>query len=387
MMSQEERYADIPPMYKNQYLAHSLGGYQGFKYLNCEEGLMNAILHGYRYFEVDFLFTEDGELVCSHGWNEANCAKTGMPYSPEFEHMTRECFLRQKVHGFTTIDAARLYQYMVMFPDTYWELDLHTLPHAEAVRMTEKILDVFEHNEDVLNRCLVQVNSKEMYAGIDSVWHFPYYQYNIKNEIKKLDDFIEFSVNNGICAMAMKRIFATKENIEKVRSAGLALLVFTVDNREEAAKYLEWGANTICTNFIMLREDGDDLPAKIVYNSTPQAGERITKLMDRNILRGSLVTTKKESYEYAEDAVFSKDGSYRLTGNLFRKGLHRFLGWNIRRRNAAGKWEWYCTDGQWRTEKKASESGEAFELIEDCAVIHKELVGGERKLFFVAVWK
>jgi hypothetical protein len=285
------------------------------------------------------------------------------------------------------MDAARLYQYMVMFPDTYWELDLHTLPKAQAVRMTEKILEVFEHNEDVLNRCLVQVNSKEMYAGIDSVWHFPYYQYNIKNAIEKLDDYIDFSVNHGICAMAMKRIFATEENIKKVRGAGLALLVFTVDNWEEAAKYLEWGANTICTNSLQLGEKESGFRAKIVYNSTPHAREHITKLMDRNILRGSLVLTEKGSHEYTEDAVFSRDGSYRLTGNLFGKGMYRFKGWNVRRRNSAGKWEWYCTDGRWRTEKKASESGAVFSLIEDGAVIRKELVGKERKLFFVAKWK
>jgi glycerophosphoryl diester phosphodiesterase len=387
-MNQEKIPENIPPMYQNRYLAHSLGGYRGFKYLNSEEGLLHAILHGHRYFEVDLLFTEDGELVCSHGWNEANCEKTGMPYKPEFEHMTRACFLEQKVHGFTTMDAARLYQYMVMFPDTYWELDLHTLPKEVAVRMAQKLLEVFEHNQDVLDRCLVQVNSKAMYAGINSVFHFKYYQYNIKNAIDKLDDFIAFSVENGICAMAMKSAFATKKTIEKVRNAGLCLLVFTVDNYVEAQNYLRWGANTICTNFLSPEVEEEQMNrTKIVYNSTPNAGERITKLIEKKVLRGSLVRTVRESYEYIEEIAFSQEGTYQLMENLFHKGFRRFLGWNVRRRDAAGQWEWLCTDGKWRAEKNIPDSGYSLRLFENCAVIDKELVGVERKLFFVAKWK
>jgi glycerophosphoryl diester phosphodiesterase len=384
-MNHEERYADIPPMFKNRYMAHALGGYQGFTYLNCEEGLLNAILHGYRFIEVDLLFTEDGELVCSHGWTEELCEVSGMPYRPEFEHMTRECFLRQKVRGFTTMDAARLYQYMVMFPDIYWELDLHTLPKAKAVRMAEKILEVFEHNEDVLNRCMVQVNSAKMFEAIDSVWHFRYYQFNIKSAIEKLDEYIEFSVKNGIQAMAMRRIFASEENIKKVRNAGLALLVFIVDNWDEAARYLGRGANTICTNFIVPEEDKNEIRAKITYNSTPRAGERVTELMDRNILRGTFEKTMLGSNEYTEDAVFSRDGFYRLTANLFHKGMHRFLGWNLRRKNEQAEWEWYCADGQWITEDVWD--GEPLCLFEDCAVIRKELIALNGRLFFAAVWK
>jgi hypothetical protein len=120
--------------------------------------------------------------------------------------------------------------------------------------MAEKILEVFEHNDTVLAHCLVQVNSMEMYRAIDSVYHFPYYQYNVKNAIERLDEFIAFCQENDICAMALKSAFATPEVIAKIRDAGLALLVFTVDNKEKAKKLLGLGANTICTNFINIEQ-------------------------------------------------------------------------------------------------------------------------------------
>ena len=387
-MEQTAFCEDVPPMYRNKYLAHSLGGYRGLKYLNCEEGLLNSLLHGHKYFEVDFLFTEDGELVCSHGWNEENCKKTGMPYKEEFAHMTREMFLQQKVHGLTTMDVRRLYRYMVMFPDTYWELDLHTLPKPTAIRMAEKILEIFEHNESVLERCLVQVNSKAMYAGIDSVYHFKYYQYNIKNAIDKLDEYIQFSVDNHICAMAMKSAFATKENIEKVRKAGLALLVFSVDNYLEAQKYLRWGANTICSNFLTPFDAGDlTAPVKIVYNSTPKAKEHLSRMIQKNVLRGNLVRTVKDSYEYIEDVTFAADGTYKLMANHFSKGFRKFAGWEIRRRNDAGQWVWYCTDGIWRTEGDIAGNGFTKYRAADGENINISLISEERKLFFVAAWR
>jgi glycerophosphoryl diester phosphodiesterase len=261
----------LPPMYQNQFLAHSLGGYKGHKYLNAEDALENSIRCGYRYFEVDFMLTQDDEIVCTHGWNEKNCQKTGMEYREEFKHMTRELFLAQTVHGMKTMDAKRLYTYMQQYPDLYWELDLHTLPYEKSVHMTEKILEAFEHNENALDHCLVQVNSMEMYRGIDSVYHFKYYQYNVKNDIDRLDEFIAFCQENEICAMALKKVFATKEVIEKIRNAGLALLVFTVDNKKTAQELLSYGANTICTNFIDIDQD---LPKKKKEEPKPVQSKR-----------------------------------------------------------------------------------------------------------------
>lgn len=245
-------------MYENRFLAHSLGGYKKYKYLNAEEGLKNSIACGYRYFEVDFKLTEDDEIVCTHGWSRADCEKTGMLYHSDFSHMTREKFLAQKVHGMETMDVNKLYSYMVQYPDFYWELDLHTLSYKKSVHMAQKILEAFHHNETALEHCLVQVNSMDMYHAIDSVYHFKYYQYNVKNAIERLDEFIDFCQQNQICAMALKKAFATEEVIGKIRNANLALLVFTVDNKKTAEHLLALGANTICTNFIDIAQHVTD---------------------------------------------------------------------------------------------------------------------------------
>ncbi|MCR5067482.1 MAG: hypothetical protein K6A14_05435 [Erysipelotrichaceae bacterium] len=102
----------LAPMFNNKYMAHALGGYKGYKYLNNEPALKQAIADGHRYFEVDLCLTTDGHVVPAHGWSEKDCERSGMEYKPELRNMTRELFLRQSIHGMPTMDAEILYQYM-----------------------------------------------------------------------------------------------------------------------------------------------------------------------------------------------------------------------------------------------------------------------------------
>jgi hypothetical protein len=197
------------------------------------------------------------------------------------------------------MDAKKLYVYMLRYPDFYWELDLHTLPRKKAVHMAEKILEVFEHNETVLKHCLVQVNSMEMYRGIDSVYHFPYYQYNVKNDIGRLDEFLAFCQENDICAMALKKVFATPEVIRKIRDAGLALLVFTVDNKAKAEELLELGANTICTNFIGIEQhktDADEEAELLRLKDQERIDRMEEKERKRQLLRKKVKKNLKEPH-------------------------------------------------------------------------------------------
>lgn len=249
----------IAPMYENRYLAHAMGGFHGHRYLNAEEALDNAITCGYRYFEVDLSLTEDGAVVCTHGWSRKDCKKVGMLYHSDFSHMTGEKFLAQKVFGMRTMDARALYARMKAHPDFYWELDLHNLSREKAALITERIVEAFEHDENALDHCLVQVESKDMYRGIHSVYPFRYYQFHVmKHLIARLDEFILFCLENGICAMAVNESLMNRETVSKIRDAGLALLAFTVDSKERALELFELGVNTVCTNFIDLSQDATE---------------------------------------------------------------------------------------------------------------------------------
>ncbi len=57
------------PMFADlENVAHAGGGIGTLSYINGVVAFDNAYANGFRYFEVDFLRTRDGQIVCSHDW-------------------------------------------------------------------------------------------------------------------------------------------------------------------------------------------------------------------------------------------------------------------------------------------------------------------------------
>ena len=177
-------------MFDNRYLAHALGGIDGRKYLNTEKALKTAIAMGHRYFEADLQLTTDGRVVCSHGWTEEICAVSGMDYSDEFESMTRDMFLAQKVFDMPTMDLETLSEYIKRYKDFYWELDIHGVLGDEARVMIQEIKANVLDEEGTVDRVLMQVSSPEQYDAVDSVYHFKHYQYFVLLYLSSMKRFI-----------------------------------------------------------------------------------------------------------------------------------------------------------------------------------------------------
>lgn len=62
-------------------IAHAGGGYEGVAYSNSIEALDQSHREGFRYIEMDFSWTTDGQLVCLHDWDKT--------YKKIFKHKTK----------------------------------------------------------------------------------------------------------------------------------------------------------------------------------------------------------------------------------------------------------------------------------------------------------
>lgn len=51
-------------------IAHAGGGYDGQNYTNSIDALNGSYQDGFRYIEMDFSWTSDGQLVCLHDWDK-----------------------------------------------------------------------------------------------------------------------------------------------------------------------------------------------------------------------------------------------------------------------------------------------------------------------------
>lgn len=240
-----------PPMFRHRYMAHALGGYEGYKYLNSEEALINSLKNGFKFVEVDISITDDDNIVCSHGWTEKDCNRCGMDYQEEFsENMTLELFSQQTMHGMKAIPIETLYGYMKKYPRLYLEFDVHIRDTDDGTHVIEKLVEAFHYDEKVLNRCLMQVYNKKMYKEFNKAYHFKHYQYLIGTKYKKLDDHLNFCRKNQINAIALNKNYITDEQISKAKKLGFSILVYSIDDREEAEALFRKGVNTVCTNFI-----------------------------------------------------------------------------------------------------------------------------------------
>lgn len=247
---------EIPPMFTHRYMAHAFGGYEGYRYANTREAFDHAIACGYRFLETDLTMTADGHLICSHGFDAMSCERAGIAYRPGLaKKMTKERFLSCRPHGMHTVDASFLYEKMLQYPDLCLELDMREISGEKAVRYVNCLLETFAYNEDVIGRLLIQVYSEKMFEAIDSVYHFPHYQYIIAMktfEAGGFRDCVSYALKHNICAIALPHRYATKRTIQYVKQQGLFLLVYTVDSRKLAQEMLSLGADTICTNYIDL---------------------------------------------------------------------------------------------------------------------------------------
>lgn len=113
------------------------------------------------------------------------------------------------------------------------------------------MLEDFRQDEGLLDRLLMQVYSQPMYEQIDSVYHFANYMYLVGLNIDKLDSILTYCLDHGICSVAMRTNFVTKENVRKVHDAGLYAFCYTVSDDAVYANYLfQLGVDMICTDFV-----------------------------------------------------------------------------------------------------------------------------------------
>jgi len=240
-----------PMFFENDYVAHALGGYEGNIYTNSEEALINS-LNYYKFIEVDMTLTRDGKLVCSHGWDEETAKHTGIEYT-EHEAPDYEEFMSWKICGkYRPVDAATIIDYMRRYPELLIEIDLKKADREKTKLMIEQLVELADHDEDILDRILMQFTSEDAFFAIEEVYHFKYYQYfTYKSKLPdKLDHVIKFCRDNNVTSIAVNHTVLTDDMIEKIKSNGFYLLVFTIDERDIAEQFLQKGADTICTNFI-----------------------------------------------------------------------------------------------------------------------------------------
>ncbi len=140
-----------------EYVVHAGGGLDGKSYLNSQEGFTYYAQSGYKYIELDFLYTSDGEIVGSHYFEFLEGFNFDNP--PSLEQFS-STLLHNTYHGITLpwlIQNLKIYEDITIIFDT---------KEDDCIKMLQTLSGLMQQNDIDLDRFIIQVYSKENYEQI-----------------------------------------------------------------------------------------------------------------------------------------------------------------------------------------------------------------------------
>ena len=371
-------------MFLNPLMAHAFGAMNGKTYHNTVEAYEHGKKLGYKYFEVDISKTADDKLVLCHGWSKANCRWTGIKFYSHFSHMPYRKLKRLKVHGNKIPPIRKFVKIMKKDTKSLFEIDFHNIDGEAAKKRVGLLVDAFHGEKELLDRLLIQAYSKEMFQAMNEQYRFKHYQFLVGNDIGKLDDIINYCLDNGICALALRMQFAKPEFLEKIKNAGLYSLCYTLnDDIVVAQRLLDTGANTICTDYITkkdLEENKERIghhPFYIYYHGSRE---------DTKSNYPTINKTKRGMYEYRDAGIVNNDGEYTLVKNQYYLPGYKFVGWRMRI-NIEGEELWYTKNRGFCNSKEIKKRIATPYLFQDEEKIGQWNVKKNMRVVMVATWK
>lgn len=224
-----------------EFIAHAGGGYNGMAYTNSIEAL-NENTPYYEWFEMDFLFTSDGELVCGHDWTDTFFENFGIrPDGPltlkEFEELT------QKNEKYTNCTAYILADWMRKNPDKLVVADVKENNVAALEYLSEKF-------PDIKQRFIAQVYDPSEYDSVKALGYekviWTLYRYDRINDHRSV---IKEAAEMWLLAVAMPDAQAEDGLASKlIKALSIPSFVHTVNSRREYAYFKKLGVHGVFTD-------------------------------------------------------------------------------------------------------------------------------------------
>ena len=254
--AKEEIAVNTPEFNWENYniITHALGGLDGYTYLNSRESFINHYDKGCRFFEVDLSQTSDGVWVCRHNWNES----MGQWKGTGKKVLTEKQFTSNKIYGkYTPMTLEDFFLLLKDYPDAFVMID----SKQYSIRNYQKTLeDYCEYVEiaraagagEVLDQIIPEIYSEAMYPGTAMIHSFPSYIYSLWQEYSEddLKKIASFCGEKGIQAATIYWKYWSEEAEKIFEEQGIRLYVYTVNDRNQARKYLAEGAEGVCTDFL-----------------------------------------------------------------------------------------------------------------------------------------
>lgn len=258
---------------ENRYIAHALGGVDGYTYTNSKEALEKSYERGIRVMETDITPTSDGKLVLVHSFDAQGLSELGLPTSWAKNNPTEKEFLDTKILGrYHTMSFKQLCEYMKEHEDMYVVIDLKKNDLKEVEKMYKLIVsDAKSVDKKILNRIIPQIYYEAMYKPIMNIYDFKsmiYTTYRIEDVI--INRIVDFSYEHGIKIVAADKFNFSKELSDKLVDRGMGIYMFTYNDQSKVNSLSNQYVSGFYTDFLPKGKIERDSEGKVVVNKNSQ---------------------------------------------------------------------------------------------------------------------
>ena len=143
-------------------------------------------------------------------------------------------------------------------PDAYVMIDSKQYSLRNYQRTLEDYCDYVEiaraaGAESVLDQIIPEIYSEAMFPGTTMIYSFPSYVYSLWQEYttEELNDIAEFCQTNKIMAVTIYRDYWSEEVQKIFDERDILVYIYTINDKEEARRYLANGAQGVCTDVLI----------------------------------------------------------------------------------------------------------------------------------------
>lgn len=236
---------DENSQFQAQRIAHAGGGLGKITYTNSYQALNANLRNGFRYFEIDFVFTSDERLVCLHDWKENFTRTFGFETerSLSFEEFGQLVENNQK---FTNCTLEGLAGWMRENPSAFVVTDIRG-DVLKALKL------MFDNLPEANKRVIPQIYEPKHFEtvsdmGFDQIiWTLYRYRGSNYQVIRWVEEW-----QNTKVAIAMSKNRVSTALLSGLAERGIPTYVHTINNLKEKEKLLtQFGVTEIYTDFLV----------------------------------------------------------------------------------------------------------------------------------------
>ena len=234
----------LKSVFRTRRIAHAGGGIDNVTYTNSFQALNHNLKRGFLYFELDFSYTQDKQLVCVHDFKKEFKKLTGIELK---ERPTLEV-LQSIVNNYSKFSLCTVDTLAMWMQQNPSAIIITDVKEEDNIKVLETIATKLPNFED---RVIPQIYYPEDYSKAKQLGYkqiiWTLYRYAGTNEdvLKWVDKF------NGPFAITMPKERAKTDLPSKLAEKRIPSYVHTVNTKEEADNFLKkYKITDIYTDFL-----------------------------------------------------------------------------------------------------------------------------------------